>query len=128
MSGRLTRRTGGCYPKSMRVVALLLFALLAAPVAAPIATAAAAPADHSCCPEPTRNATAPCQYLAPLGCCEQTLAPAGAPATPQPTQLYVALPPGGEPLASALAPRARAPRPEHGPPQEPFLRAIVLQL
>ncbi len=121
-----------CYPRGMRLVVALLFALLSAPIAAPIAQAVAvAGEDHSCCPQAPagETSTAPCQYLAPLGCCEQSFVPADASADAPAARVLAIY---GELATPALAP-SRAPhapyrRAEHGPPQGPFLRAIVLQL
>jgi hypothetical protein len=115
----------------MRLVVVLLLALLIAPLAAPVARAIAPADDHACCPEPAApepGSTAPCQYLAPLGCCQQALVPASAPESPAPLALGLALAPADPLLAPVPVSRARAWRAEHGPPQAPFLRAIVLQL
>jgi len=117
----------------MRLVVTLLLALLVAPFAAPLARAATAAQaeDHSCCPQapPSEASTAPCQYLAPLACCQQTWLPASdgstAPAAPL---LALAVAPALEPFAPIPAPHATARRAEHGPPERPYLRAIVLQL
>jgi hypothetical protein len=115
----------------MRLVVVLLLALLIAPLAAPIARAVASPgADHSCCPEPpsqTRS-TAPCQYLAPLGCCEQVSAPPSVSADAPSARLFAAAaaPPAPSPAPASVS-RAGLRR-DHGPPEAPFLRAIVLQL
>lgn len=116
----------------MRLVLALLFALLIAPIAAPIAQAVAvAGEDHSCCPQAPaeETSTAPCQYLAPLGCCQQSLVPANASAD-APAARVLALAGGlaTPALAPSRAPHAPPWRAEHGPPQAPFLRAIVLRL
>jgi len=109
-------------------VALLLLAL----VAAPIASGALAEADlHGCCPEraPVADSPLPCQYLAALDCCGQL----GLPATPTSDALR------STPLAFALvaftAPVPPPPivsiahaRNTHGPPQDAQLRATVLRL
>ena len=116
----------------MRLVVTLLLALLLAPIAAPVARAVAASGgDHSCCPEPPPQeaSTAPCQYLAPLACCAQTVLPATASGdAPAARVLALALTPAEPALALPLAPSLRTWRAERGPPEAPFLRAIVLQL
>lgn len=113
----------------MRLVVALLLASALGALAAPAARAVASPgADHSCCPDPVPDgSTAPCQYLAALGCCEQVAAPPGvsveaprvaivAAALPAPTPVFV------------FGPPAPSRRDDHGPPQAPLLRAVVLQL
>jgi hypothetical protein len=73
--------------------------------------------------------TAPCQYLAALGCCEQRMLPATAsPEAPAARVLPAAAIASIAPLAPATAPPAGVWRAGHGPPEAPFLRAIVLQL
>jgi hypothetical protein len=115
----------------MRLVVTLAFALLVAPLAAPVASAIETPgADHSCCPQPAAEAgsTAPCQYLAPLGCCDQLLLPgATSNAGPAP-RLLPAVAALSETPALRETERAEARRADHGPPEAPYLRAIVLQL
>lgn len=128
----LTPGREGCYSTCMRLVVALLLALVIAPLAAPIARAVAVQGeDHSCCPQrpAQETSTAPCQYLAPLGCCQQTLVPASA-SSDAPVARVLALAPAlpRPVLALSLAPLAAPWRGEHGPPQAPFLRAIVLQL
>ena len=120
-----------CYPRGMRLVVTLAFALLVAPLAAPLASAIATPAaDHSCCPQPVADAdsTAPCQYLAPLGCCEQTLLPAAASNAAPALRILPAVAALPETPSLREAERAEARRAGHGPPEAPYLRAIVLQL
>jgi hypothetical protein len=115
-------------PSARAVLALLLLALIAAPVAG---QAFAAVDPHGCCPEraPVADAPTPCQYIAALECCGQL----GVPATPAgdglraPT-LSFALnaftpmlpPPPVLPIAHA--------RHAHGPPQDAQLRVTVLRL
>jgi hypothetical protein len=115
----------------MRQVVTLLLALAIAPLAAPVARAVSSPAaDHSCCPGPApETSTAPCQYLAALGCCEQVMAPQSvSPDAPAARLLAAAAEPlAPEPVLSSML-RAGLRRDEHGPPEAPFLRAIVLQL
>lgn len=116
------------WPRRKGAVALLLLALLVAPaVQASIALGDA----HACCPEraPAADASMPCQYVAPLGCCSQF----GLPATPSADApqalplafaLAFALPPLPEPpvLAPSLV------RDAHGPPQTSLLRTTILRL
>jgi hypothetical protein len=109
-------------------VALLLLALFATP----LARVAIAVADsHGCCPKsaPAAGAPAPCQYVAPLGCCGQL----GLPSTPAGDAAQLEL------LGAALvaaAPVVQPPqvldfalaREEHGPPVSVHLRTTVLRL
>ncbi len=115
-------------PSARAVLALLLLAL----VAAPVAGQAFAAADlHGCCPEraPVADAPTPCQYVAALECCGQL----GVSATPARDGLRVS------PLSLALTaftPTLPPPpvlsiahaRHAHGPPQDAQLRVTVLRL
>lgn len=109
-------------------VALLLLALFATP----LARVAVAVADlHGCCPEgaPAAEAPAPCQYVAPLGCCAQVALPATQAGDDARLELL------GSALAAA-APVVPPPpaltfalvRAEHGPPYSVHLRTTVLRL
>jgi len=116
------------WPLARRAVALLLLAL----VTAPLARAAQAASDsHRCCPERAPAAESPmrCQYLAPLGCCGQlglTSTPSADDTLASPLALaIVAISPVlPEPSMVHLA-RARG---DHGPPQDASLRTTVLRL
>jgi hypothetical protein len=116
------------WPGSRAAVALLLLALVAAPLAS---EAVDAVDSHGCCPDgaPVADASMPCQYLAALDCCDQV----GLPATPAGDAARVG------PVGFALAALAvYLPSPPvllaawadhaHGPPQGAQLRATVLRL
>jgi hypothetical protein len=109
-------------------VALLLLALLAAPIAL---EAFGDTDSHRCCPESAAatESPMPCQYVAALGCCAQLGLPAtavgdGLRTSPLVLALvaFSALP--ALPLVHAFA-HARG---GHGPPQASLLRTTVLRL
>ena len=116
------------WPCARTAVALLVLALLAAP----IARAAWADTDaHRCCPENASvpESPMPCQYAAPLGCCAQL----GLPATPAgdgPRLLPVALALGVVTPFPPLPPvhAFEHERSGHGPPQAALVRTTVLRL
>ena len=116
------------WPGSRAAVALLLLALVAAPLAS---EAVDAMDSHGCCPDgaPLADSEMPCQYLAALDCCEQL----GLPSTPAGDAARVA------PVGAALVALAAVLPPPpvllaafadhaHGPPQGAQLRATVLRL
>jgi len=116
------------WPSSRGALALLLLAL----VTAPIASEAFAGADlHRCCPEgaPVADSPMPCQYVAALDCCAQL----GLPATPAgdgprstPTAFaLVVFTPLFPPPPVLLFTHARN---CHGPPQAALVRTTVLRL
>ncbi len=109
-------------------VALLLLALALAPAFR--ATMAATDA-HACCPSggPAADSPAPCQFVAPLGCCSQAAVTATptSDAPPAPS-LELALP-AADPLLPQPPVRSFAcARDAHGPPQTAILRTTVLRL
>lgn len=113
---------------SQAALALLLLAL----VAAPIAGEAFAAADlHACCPEraPVADAPLPCQYVAALECCAQLGLPATAagdgPRSTQMAFVLFAFTPQLPPPPVLLFAQTRT---GHGPPQGASLRATVLRL
>jgi hypothetical protein len=115
-------------PCARGAVALLLLALFATPLAR-IAVAVADP--HGCCPEsaPAAESPAPCQYVAPLGCCAQVALPATPTGDDAQLELLggalvAALPVVPPPSAPAVAPS----RAGHGPPHGVHLRTTVLRL
>jgi len=126
--GLTLRRMAIPRPSARALVALVLLALIAAPLAG---EAAAALDRHGCCPDMSlaEDARMPCQYLAPLDCCDQVGVPAtakddgSAPASVgfaiAPAAPHVPVPPI---FSSAHALHA------HGPPQAAQLRATVLRL
>jgi len=124
-------------PCARGAVAILLLALMGAPIAhAAHATLAAEAAhadaaSHRCCPEsaPLPESPVPCQFAAPLGCCAQV----GLASTPIAGDLPLV------PVAFAAGAVTPFPPPppllafsrdygEHGPPLPALVRTTVLRL
>jgi hypothetical protein len=126
--GGYLRRMTFRWPRLKAAVALLLLAMVAAPVLQ--ASVAAADA-HACCPEgaPAADSSKPCQYVAPLGCCSLVAVPATPTSDdPRPQPLLLALvtplslpPEPFEPARAAL-------RDGHDLPRTLILRTTVLRL
>jgi hypothetical protein len=115
-------------PSARAAVTLVLLALIAAPLAG---EAAAALDSHGCCPDAAQSedARTPCQYLAPLDCCDQIGVPGaarepGAERAPFGWAIAAAAPDAPAPPILSPAHALHA----HGPPQAAQLRATVLRL